>query len=277
MEQKTREACVSGKFYPAGTSEITEQLDAILQKEKKKIKYELASKRISGAILPHAAHFYSGYQAIHFFEILAKSKVQPETLVILHPVHQGTRFAFVTDSSSKWKCPMGTLEVDREMINLMNIDISEYDLKHEHSAEVFLPFIHRLPFKPAILPVGYGQPDPVASQKLANSLFTASNQCSRSISVIASCDFSHFMSPEKGYLMDQAILDRIIQRDPEGVYQKYRELHVTACGIGPVMSLMYYSSLVCPDYKPTVLARGHSGEVVPSMNVVDYISVLFHC
>jgi len=40
------------------------------------------------------------------------------------------------------------------------------------------------------------------------------------------------------------------------------------------MSLMEYARFQSPDYKIEVLARGHSGEVSPSPEVVDYISLI---
>jgi len=42
------------------------------------------------------------------------------------------------------------------------------------------------------------------------------------------------------------------------------------------MVLMSYAALVDAEYKTTILARGNSGEVIPSHDVVDYISILFH-
>ncbi len=48
------------------------------------------------------------------------------------------------------------------------------------------------------------------------------------------------------------------------------------CGYGPIMTLMEYAGGSNSDYKVEILARGHSGEVVPSHEVVDYISMILY-
>ncbi len=40
------------------------------------------------------------------------------------------------------------------------------------------------------------------------------------------------------------------------------------------MTLMEYAGFQSPDYQIEILARGHSGEVSPSPEVVDYISLI---
>ncbi len=40
------------------------------------------------------------------------------------------------------------------------------------------------------------------------------------------------------------------------------------------MSLMEYAFALLPEYNIQILARGHSGEVYPSPEVVDYVSMI---
>jgi hypothetical protein len=42
------------------------------------------------------------------------------------------------------------------------------------------------------------------------------------------------------------------------------------------MTLIEYSKLVAKNPKAEILKIGHSGEVIPSDEVVDYVSMLFY-
>ena len=70
------------------------------------------------------------------------------------------------------------------------------------------------------------------------------------------------------------MVDSILQRDAPGVEKAVIENRVTVCGYGPIMILMEYARSQDKRYKIEILARGHSGEVVPSREVVDYISLM---
>ena len=67
---KIRKAAHSGRFYPTHKKDIKKMYQTILLSEQKKINYGLANENLIGAIVPHAGFMYSGYQAIHVFEIL---------------------------------------------------------------------------------------------------------------------------------------------------------------------------------------------------------------
>ena len=69
-------------------------------------------------------------------------------------------------------------------------------------------------------------------------------------------------------------MDRILDRNASGVEQSVIEKRISVCGYGPIMTLMEYAGSHSPEYKIKILARGHSGEVSPSLEVVDYISLI---
>jgi hypothetical protein len=94
--------------------------------------------------------------------------------------------------------------------------------------------------------------------------------------VLASCDVSHVLSPEEGILKDQYVIDEIMNRNAQGVEQSVRKQQATICGYGPIMALMLYASGIDPSYRIRILARGHSGEVHASREVVDYISMVLY-
>ncbi len=70
------------------------------------------------------------------------------------------------------------------------------------------------------------------------------------------------------------MLQAILEKDAGGVEENVHRHQVSVCGFGPVMALMSYSELKDPGYTVHLLRRGHSGEVRPSQEVVNYLSLL---
>ncbi len=277
METLVREPFVAGKFYSQNKDELLKQLLKLKEQEAGMISYQLSENEIIGAILPHAAHVFSGSQTIHFFEILQKSEKQVETFVILHPIHRDEKFDFAGDSCTHWKTPLGSSKLDVDFYREMDLALSSSFHKWEHSAEVILPFIQAYGFDESmILPVGISWQTPTISRKLTQKIVKAAESTQRKICILASSDFTHFESPENGYSKDELVLQRILNFDPEGTYNEIRTNKISVCGFGPIMSLLYFILDKYPHAKAEILARGHSGQVIPSDSVVDYLSLLFY-
>ncbi len=272
---KIREAKVAGKFYPASAQEIINQLNEIKEKEKKAIVYDLANHHIAGGIVPHAGHMFSGYEAVHFFEILNRVKVKPETIVIINPNHTGIGVELAIDNHDKWKTPLGEIDLDTELRDILPFPGSSREQEYEHSAEVMVPFIqHFLDYPVSILPITMSVQNYKYASALAAAIKEAAEKIDREIILIASSDFSHFLTPEKGYELDQLVVDAIMEQDPIAVEHVVRKNNISVCGFGPIMTLMEYAKLKAAK-EIKILKRGHSGEVIPSNEVVDYLSILF--
>ena len=277
MEKSVRKAWVAGKFYPSTVAGIDEMFGKLRNREKAAINFELSGKRILGAVLPHAGHIYSGYQTIHFFEILAASKQEPETFVIIHPIHRGGEIDFATDENIAWRTPLGDVPLDNAFIDAMQIPRSGNLLQGEHSAEVILPFIQKYSAKNIhIVPIGMARQNPDTSKGVSEMIAKAVRETGRRICVIASSDFSHYLDPLSGRKKDQMVLEHIIGMEPDKIYNTVRKNDISVCGYGPIMALMYYTRFIANEVEAMVLSRGHSGEVYPSDSVVDYISILFY-
>lgn len=275
MIMKIREAKVAGKFYPASENEIRHQLDHIKAKEEKSIAYELANHQIAGGVVPHAGHMFSGYEAVHFFEILSRAKIKPETIVIVNPNHTGIGAELAIDNHDKWKTPLGEISLDTELRDMLPFPGSSREQEFEHSAEVMVPFIqHFLGAAVSILPITMSVQNYNYASALAVAIKEAAEKIDREIILIASSDFSHFLTPEKGYELDQLVVDAILDQDPIAVEHVVRKHNISVCGFGPIMTLMEYAKLKAAK-EIKILKRGHSGEVIPSNEVVDYLSILF--
>ncbi|MGE0088972.1 MAG: AmmeMemoRadiSam system protein B [Bacteroidales bacterium] len=271
-----RKASVAGKFYPAEKEAIKKQIDEILNKELPKIKLELASKNLIGGIVPHAGYMFSAYEAVHFFEILKQSQQIFDTVVIVNPNHSGLGHEIAFDSNNMWETPFGKVEVDTEFGNNLGISVSEIEQRYEHSAEVMIPLLQIFlgyPFK--IAPITMMNQSQKTAKNLASKISKAALQLNKKILFIASSDFSHYVSPEYGQKQDLYVIEQILAQNTEAIEQVVHDKKISICGYGPIMTLIEYAKLVAEKPAVDILRIGHSGEVIASSEVVDYVSVLF--
>lgn len=274
---KTRQAAVAGKFYPGTKEKITQQLNDILQKEKPFIDLSLSKKQIIGAVVPHAGYMYSAYQALHFFEILKHSHQQFDTFFIINPNHTGYGAEISLDDNDFWDSPFGKVEIDKDFYDFLDFSESADAHKFEHSGEVMLPMLqHTLNYPFKIVPVTLSNQNPKNARFIAQNIIKANNILKKKICIIASSDFSHFVDPEEGKELDKFVIDEILKLNPEGVFRRVQEKNISVCGYGPIMTLLEYASLITQEPQVQILKIGHSGEVIPSNEVVDYVSMLFY-
>ncbi len=274
---KTRQPAVAGRFYPSSRSKIDLQLSQILKKERRFINYDLSEFPIIGAVVPHAGYMFSAYQAIHFFEILKSSSQQFDTFVIINPNHTGYGPEVALEENDFWETPYGKVEVDKVFHGFLPFEEAAEAHQYEHSGEVILPLLQfSLDYSFKILPVTMLKQNPQNAMQIASGLIEAGKHLNKKICIIASSDFSHFVDPEEGKKLDELVVKEILNLNAEGVFKEVHDKHISVCGYGPIMTLIEYARLKIKQPKTNVLKTGHSGEVMESKEVVDYISILFH-
>lgn len=272
---KIRSATVEGRFYPSTESRIFAQIKEIEQSGRYP-EPDLSPQQVFGAVLPHAGHLYSGYQTIPFFQIIKRHRIFPDTFIIVHPNHTGHGAPLAVDDSLFWTNAIGEVPVDIELARAMDLPFDKRAHTKEHSAEVIIPFVQYFlsdhPF--SIVPVCMMDQSHKRAWLIAERIRKGVSLTGRKVMILASCDFSHFLPPSEGRKMDQLVVDHILNRDAPAVERSVIENRVSTCGYGPIMALMEYSRAMDPGYSIKILARGHSGEVLPSPEVVDYISLI---
>jgi AmmeMemoRadiSam system protein B len=272
-----RPPVVAGSFYPGTKKEIDNLLDRIFSHEKQNIRTDLSAKDLIGAVVPHAGYIFSAYEAVHVFEILSKSPVKYDTFFIINPNHTGYGREIEVDSNENWQTPLGSVEIDTDFVDNLDLPVSNTAQASEHSAEVMLPFLQKwllYPFK--IVPICILRQNPLTSKEIAEKIFKANQLLKKKIFIIASSDFSHYVDPQKGKEKDTLVLNEIEKLDPEHLYDAVIRNRISVCGYGPIMTLIEYARLVSGKPETKILARGNSGKTMPSSNVVDYVSVLFY-
>ncbi|WNY26061.1 hypothetical protein MsAc7_16330 [Methanolapillus millepedarum] len=157
---------------------------------------------------------------------------------------------------------------------------------HEHSIEVILPFLQRKmkgrKFK--ILSICMGDQSKEAATLVASII---SNILIKDVTiqkkgyseklrlaVIASSDFSHYVSPEKAKSADQKVIQKIEDMDVDGFYETLKREDASLCGYGPIATLMMVSKTVLAT--PKFLKYTTSNDETESRtNVVGYAAFSF--
>lgn len=273
---KVREAYVAGRFYEGDKEALSMQIKQVYEKEADKIESKFSKQKIIGGIVPHAGYMFSAFQAVHYFEIISKLETVPDTFVIINPNHRGLGPSIALDDNEFWETPFGKVAIDMEFYSELGFEKDSSAHAFEHSGEVMVPLLQyfiKNSFK--IVPITLSKQTPETAELLANSIFEANKKLNRNINIIASSDFSHYVDPDYGKQQDDHAVNEILKLNAPGTYKAIKNNNISACGYGPIMSLIYYSHLFTNSAKATILKRGHSGEVIPSSEVVNYISFLF--
>lgn len=273
--EKVRDAIFSGKFYPSSARQVRALVAEI----------ESGSGGnqpgfdgvVIGGVVPHAGYVYSARQAIALYRTIAASSQKFETVVVINPNHRGSgKGLFNACGFDAWATPLGKISIDHEFSEAMSLVPCQEAHRYEHSGEVQLPLLQICmpdPFR--LVMVVMNDQSENSAALLAENIVHALHKTGRKILLIASSDFSHYEAPEQGFRKDQFVVDEIMKMNPKGVFEQVRGHRVTVCGYGPIMALMHYSIAIGQNPAARIVARGHSGEVFPSDEVVDYISMLF--
>ncbi len=274
LNPAVRKPAVAGTFYPGVCRELSGYIDNF---KTIKPKTDLKGKKIIGGIVPHAGYQFSGKHAAHFFNLFIHLKTGYDTIIVLHPNHTGYGPEVSVDEHSYWETPLGKIEVDRQLAKTTGFAISDTAQKYEHSCEVIVPFIqHYFHHETKLLPVNILDQSLNSATTTAQKLYECVKKLKKNVLVVASSDFSHFITPDQAEKEDFLIFEQILNKNSRQLYELVKDKQLSVCGFGPIMSLMEYSKMTDSKYNATLLSKGHSGDVIPSDSVVSYASFAFY-
>ena len=268
-----RYPAVAGAFYDSSAEGLKTQVRGCF--ESKLGPGELPSKgnegksrRIRGIVVPHAGLMYSGPVAAHAYIELWKDGL-PEVFVIIGPNHYGTS-DLATLSSGDYITPLGTAHLDSSLSRRLEgglFDLDDAAQAGEHSIEVQLPFLQFMRSEIKFVPVCMGAQDYETARQVGLKIASAIKDVDAV--VIASSDFSHYVTPEAAREKDMVAIDRILHYDPRGLYEAVVGRDISMCGYGPVMARL----CAVGSGHASMLAYGHSGQVERMREVVAYCSI----
>jgi AmmeMemoRadiSam system protein B len=264
----TRKPAVAGQFYEASRSGLTDQVESYIE-------HDLSRESAVGIVSPHAGLMYSGAVA---GAVYSRIKL-PRTFILLGPNHTGLGSPVSIMSSGKWQMPTGEIEIDESIARELkgHTQLIEEDEKAhamEHSLEVQLPFILHFSGGVKIVPIIMMTDSLDICKTLGQSLAEIIRGSKYPVTIIASSDMSHYVTDAAARPLDKRAIDRILDIDPEGLYQTVREEAISMCGVVPVTTMLYAARELGAD-KAELVKYMTSGEVSGDYNyVVGYAGLI---
>jgi AmmeMemoRadiSam system protein B len=267
-----RRPAVAGQFYAGDGAGLALEVEGCFKSPlgpQRIPKPGKGPRKIIGGVAPHAGFMFSGAVAAHLYAEIASDGV-PKTFVILGPNHTG-HGSGISLSTEDFETPMGVAKVDQELAEALTKDIVDVDNSahhFEHSIEVQLPFIQYLKQDFMFVPICMTFQDYDAASSLGKIISDAS--VGRDVVVIASTDFSHYVTAATARAKDGLALEAIQAMDPKRLYDVVADENISMCGYGPVMAML----TACRGGKARILKYATSGDVRPMRDVVGYASVV---
>ncbi len=263
-----RQPAVAGQFYRGTEEGLTEQVSLYVQ--------DLPRETVIGAVSPHAGLMYSGPVAG-----LVYSKIEfPDTFVLLGPNHTGLGSAISLMAEGSWEIPTGVFEIDHALAHriyknakgLVNID--ERAHLFEHSIEVQLPFIAYYRKEVKIVPISMMHASVQECRMLGLSIAQAIRDSDYPVTIIASSDMSHYLPADRARELDFMAIDRILELDPEGLYNTVVAHRISMCGYLPVTAMLF-ATIELGAQKAELLKYSNSGDINGDYDqVVGYAGII---
>jgi len=214
-------------FYPADPASLREMVAGFFAR------VDRGGDTALGVVSPHAGYVYSGQIAAYAYSSFGSDF--DGTFVIIGPSHSG----FSTCASAiPWETPLGIAPVDDEFIRYLDLTVDEFSHRDEHSIEVQIPFIqHRFP-EAKIAPIMMGEQSLASALHLAEKITVAAEKTGNPIRIVASSDFSHYIPDETAKRQDLYAIEALETLDVEEFFRRIWEEGVSACGYGPIASMV---------------------------------------
>lgn len=266
-----RPPAVAGRFYSNDPAQLTGELDPFLATGPDEPKI-----CAQACLVPHAGYKYSGHVAGAVYR-----RIQiPDRVILVGPRHfpRGASFAILADGA--WKTPLGLAPVDRSLAEkIMRVCplLREDSIAHEseHALEVQLPFLQRLAPSFAFVPIAIGGVQYTELEALGHAIADVITAESGPILVIASSDMNHYESDDITRAKDRKALDRILDRDPRGLFDTVRNEDISMCGYGAAVVML--TAVRRAGVTHAALVRyATSGDITGDLQeVVGYAGIIF--
>lgn len=260
-----REEKVAGLFYRAKKEELEYEIKRFLDEI-----VDADFVDIKGVIVPHAGYQYSGKTAA--FAYYALKHHHFKRIIIIGPSHHGGDDKFYLPSFSEYKTPLGSLNVDEEMVAELSsksgFSRNDFYEKEEHSIEVQLPFLQIMLPNFKIVPILFAKQTKDNADLLFEHLI---DYIDDETLVVISTDLSHYYSFNVAKEKDKLLIDDLLSLNSNRMKEDFLNDKIEACGIGGI----FFAIRLAKHFEMTIkpLKYGNSGEVNNDFSeVVGYFS-----
>ncbi|MEM4397813.1 MAG: AmmeMemoRadiSam system protein B [Candidatus Woesearchaeota archaeon] len=294
QEKEIRKPVVAGQFYEKDFKNLNKQIEACFNSNKGSgVISKTRFKNLIAVISPHAGYFFSGACASWAYKEIAESEF-PDAYIILGPNHYGFDSGI---SKKEWETPLGIIETNKEIIELLekktSLKINENCHIFEHSIEVQLPFLQYVSCDKIkelkIVPIVIGHE--LDFKEIGKELFNIYSELEKKkkkIAFIISSDFTHygknydylpFVSDVKNKInqLDQGAINLIKNLDVNGFYNYLKKTKITICGFSPILVFLTFLNELTKIKKinSELLMYYTSGDILGYKNSVSYVSMVF--
>jgi AmmeMemoRadiSam system protein B len=263
-----RMPAVAGQFYYGTGPRLTQQVEQFIDRSAPK-------EDVVGVVSPHAGLVYSGavagavYSTIRF----------PKTFILLGPNHTGLGQNISLMDEGEWEIPTGTFAIDRKLaakIALSTDRVSRDSQAHmfEHCLEVQLPFIACFSKDVKIVPIVFLSASLDDCRETGAAIVEAIKEVDYPVVIVASSDMSHYLPDKVARQRDRKAIDRMLELDPEGLYETVKKENISMCGFIPATVMLFASKLLGAG-SARLVKYATSGEVSGDYDsVVGYAGVI---
>lgn len=254
--EKYRNPAVAGLFYPADTDELNKTVLYYLDAEYRR--HDSCPKII---IVPHAGYQYSAKAAAQAYLPLKDYADKIKTVILLGPSHHIAVNGAALPSAETFKTPLGLVAVNHDVLKNMQknkiFSINSKAHKFEHSLEVQLPFLQKILKNFTIVPIIYGNVDPLQLAEILTDYVRRSD-----VLLVVSADLSHYYNYSNAVQMDTETAAKIKSGKAD-----VDDHH--SCGASGINTALLVAKSL--NLKPEILALINSGDTGADKNsVVGY-------
>ncbi len=268
MSQEIRMPAVAGQFYRGEPQQLKKQVEQYIDHSASRI-------QCKGLICPHAGFMYSGHVAGAVYSRV----IIPETVILLGPNHTGLGEKASVMVAGRWEMPGGMVPINEELASKLvrgNDLLTESVQGHffEHSLEVQLPFLTYFRQDIEIVPITFMYQSIEKCRNIGKIVAETVEPVKDDVLIIASSDMSHYISDTEARKKDNLAIEKILDLDPEGLYDVVNTHDISMCGFIPA-TIMLYATRTLGARSAELIKYATSGEVSGDFDhVVGYAGVL---
>lgn len=242
MSEKTtvRPSPIAGTWYSADPERLQQTVDDYIANA---VLPDLPGD-VVGLVAPHAGYRYSGGVAGHAFKAVKGQSY--DFIVVISPMHQYYTKPILTSAHSAYRTPLGDIrlaenklaDINDVLNNKIGIELSPISHDQEHSLEIELPFLQRaIKGDFALIPIMLREQNRQLSKTLGKVL--AKYLKEESCLLVASSDLSHFYPETQANQLDQAVLQKLADFSPDGLFDLKDQGKGHACGLAAIAVVLW--------------------------------------
>ena len=266
-----RRAAVAGSWYPAHPDALAREVDRYLAASGE----PLPGQPIA-IIAPHAGLMYSGPIAAYAYKPLRGRDI--DVAVLVGPSHYIGFEGVAVYERGVFESPLGPVTIAEQCAAAVAAgtrQVHAHPTAHvrEHSLEMQLPFLQRVLPRAEIVPLVMGLQRRETAYALGEAIASAVKGLKAVL--VASTDLSHYHSASTAAKLDDTLIQRVRQFDPDGLMSLLEAFPDHACGGGPTVAVMRAAKILGAS-DARVLKYGDSGDVSGDKDaVVGYLAAAF--